>query len=171
MKLPEVLKKEKLFFRAVFIALIVAVLDLLTKRLVFAALQDISIDQITRNPEIQITSFFSLVRVWNYGVSFGMFNGIENSQIILCSLQGSILVILLFWLFNNQKIHISYALALIIGGALGNLMDRVKNGAVADFLDFYVGSYHWPAFNLADSCIFIGVTILVLEDFIFKSDK
>jgi signal peptidase II len=73
--------------------------------------------------------------------------------------------VLLIWLYRNEKIYLTYALGLITGGAVGNLFDRIKNGAVADFLDFHIASYHWPAFNAADSFVFIGVAILLLEDF------
>ena len=171
MKLSEFFKRKKAFFFAIFIAFLVAFFDLLTKRLIFAELERVAMDQLTKNPEIEVTGFFNLVQVWNYGVSFGMFHNLENSQIIFCFVQLIILLILSFWLFRNEKTHINYALALIIGGALGNFVDRAKYGAVADFLDFHSASYHWPAFNLADSAVFLGVAILVLEDFIFKGKK
>lgn len=134
--------------------------DLLSKSLIFFLLEQ----QGSINPEIEIFSFFSLVKVWNRGISFGMFNNLENSQIIFVLLQGGIGLGLFFWLYRNEKPHFAYALGLIIGGALGNVIDRIWNGAVADFLDFHVATYHWPAFNLADSCIFIGVAILLLDD-------
>lgn len=165
------LKEKKLFFLGLGFALLVAVLDLFSKRLVFSILEKIELEQVTANAEIKVTSFFSLVRVWNRGVSFGMFSSLENSQIIFCLIQFFIAFILLIWLFRNQKTHIACALALIIGGAFGNLVDRAKYGAVADFLDFHVAAYHWPAFNLADSAVFLGVIILVFEDFIFKKAK
>ncbi len=155
---------KKLFFLGMIIAFFVAFFDLLTKRLVFAVLESYA----EQNYEIKVASFFSLVKVWNSGVSFGMFSNIANSQIILSLLQFTILIILTFWLYNNQKLHFTWALGLIIGGAFGNVIDRIKNGAVADFLDFHILSYHWPAFNLADSCVFVGVMILVLDDLIFK---
>ena len=159
-----ILKVNKLFFLGVVIAIFTALLDLASKRAIFAILENSG----GLHPEIKITSFFSLVMVWNRGVSFGMFNSIENAWFLLSLLQFSIALILFFWLYRNDKVHITWALGLIIGGALGNLCDRIRNGAVADFLDFYIGSYHWPAFNLADSVVFIGVTILIFEDLIFK---
>jgi signal peptidase II len=165
------LKEKKLFFTGIFIAFLVAFFDLLTKRIVFSTLENIAFEQFTKYPEIKITSFFNIVYVWNYGVSFGMFNKIENSQIIFCLLQLTIAFILCFWLYNDNRIQRVFALGFIIGGALGNSIDRAKNGAVADFLDFHLASYHWPAFNLADSFVFIGVMILLLEDFIFKNSK
>jgi len=154
------LKIPKLFLSGMLIATIVAILDLASKRLIFTILEQQQVLQ----PEIKIFDFFSLVCVWNRGVSFGMFNGIENPQIILSILQGSIAIILCFWLYNNCKKHFAIALGLIIGGAFGNVIDRILHGAVADFLDFHIANYHWPAFNLADSCVFIGVAILLFDE-------
>lgn len=150
------------------IAVIAAILDLLSKRLVFAFLEKTALIHYAHNPEIEVFSFFNLVYVWNRGVSFGMFNQIANAQLVLSLLQFSIALILSFWLYKNEKTHITWALGLIIGGAFGNLIDRIRNGAVADFLDFHAFAYHWPAFNLADSFVFIGVMILIFEDLIFK---
>lgn len=158
---------KKLFLLGIIIAFFVAFLDLLSKRMIFAILEQ----QAVVNPEIKIFDFFSLVYVWNRGVSFGMFNKLENSHIIFSVIQGLILVILFFWLYHNKKPHFTYAIGLIAGGAFGNLVDRVKYGAVADFLDFHIASYHWPAFNLADSCVFVGVMILIFDEMIFNSKK
>ncbi len=162
------MKAKKIFLLGVAIALVVAFCDLLSKRFIFTILENIALSEQTNNPEIIVFDFFSLVYVWNRGVSFGMFNQIENSHIILSIVQGSVLLILLGWLYMSKKPHFSYALGFIIGGALGNLSDRIKNGAVADFLDFHIASYHWPAFNLADSFVFIGVMILIFDDLIFS---
>lgn len=155
---------KKLFLLGIVIAITVTFLDLLSKHLIFSILDS----QGSINPEVEVFSFFSLVKVWNRGVSFGMFNSLENSQIIFACLQGSIGFALFFWLYRNQKLHFAVALGLIIGGAFGNVFDRIKNGAVADFLDFHIVGYHWPAFNLADSCVFIGVAILLLDDLLWS---
>ena len=161
------LTNKKLFFLGILVAFFVAFFDLLSKRIIFSILENIALKQGVNNPEIKIFDFFSLVYVWNRGVSFGMFSQLENSHIIFSVIQFVIIIILFFWLYYNQKIHFTYAIALVIGGAFGNLIDRIKNGAVADFLDFYIASYHWPAFNLADSCVFIGVMVLIFEDLFF----
>ncbi len=165
------MKLNKLFLTGIIIAIAVAFFDLLSKRVIFAILENIAQNQVTSFPEIEITSFFNLVYVWNRGVSFGMFNQLENSHIIFSSIQFCIIIILFFWLYRNEKPHFAWALGFVIGGAFGNLIDRINNGAVADFLDFHIASYHWPAFNLADSFVFIGVAILVFDEILFNKKK
>jgi signal peptidase II len=158
---------SKWFFLGIGIALIIVFLDLLTKKIIFNLIDNSALDGLN---EIKIFSFFSLVKVLNRGVSFGMFNQLENSEIIFSIIQGSIGFILLFWLFQVKKPYLAIALGLVIGGAFGNTIDRIKNGAVADFLDFHIQSYHWPAFNLADSAIFIGISILLFDEFILNKN-
>ena len=158
------LKEKKLFFLGCIIALFVAFLDLFSKRTVFALLEA---DKYNEH-FIEVTGFFNLVHVWNNGVSFGMFSNFEYSKIIFSVIVAIILVIMLVWLYRNRDIFLSIAIAFIIGGAIGNLFDRIKYGAVADFLDFHLASYHWPAFNIADSFVFIGVAMLLVEDLILK---
>ncbi len=158
---------SKWFFLGIGIALIIVFLDLFTKKIIFNLIDNSAVDGVN---EIKIFSFFSLVKVLNRGVSFGMFNQLENSEIIFSIIQGSIGFILLFWLFQVKKPYLAIALGLVIGGAFGNTIDRIKNGAVADFLDFHIQSYHWPAFNLADSAIFIGISILLFDEFILNKN-
>lgn len=145
-------------------------LDYVSKHLIFAYLEDLALRQQIFNPKIEILPFFDIVYVWNRGVSFGMFNWIDNSHLILSILQGSITLVLLVVLIRSKDVFNNYAFSIIIGGALGNVIDRIRNGAVADFLDFYIGDYHWPAFNIADCAIFIGVVLLLLRDFIIRKD-
>ncbi len=113
---------------------------------------------------IVISPVFNLVRAWNTGVSFSMFNNYGSLGAILLS--GVALVIvgfLFYWLKNETSRLAQVALGMIIGGAVGNVIDRVRLGAVFDFLDFHIGENHWPAFNLADSFICIGAAILILQ--------
>ena len=112
---------------------------------------------------IPVTDFFNLVMVWNRGVSFGLFNTPGSSAWVLTGLALALTAFLLVWLWRADGHRLALALGLIIGGALGNVVDRVRFGAVADFLDFYVGNWHWPAFNVADSAITVGVVILILD--------
>ncbi len=113
---------------------------------------------------IPLTGFFNLVLTWNNGVSFGLFNNNNDLNALLLSLLAlAIVIFLLFWLRKAENKRMALGLGLIIGGALGNVIDRVLHGAVVDFLDFYVNAYHWPAFNIADSCITIGAVILIFD--------
>ncbi len=120
-------------------------------------------------PPIEVLPFFNLVMVWNTGISFGLMSG-HNPPYVFIGLSAVILTLLAVWLKRTSSIFIAGALGLIIGGALGNIADRVQYGAVADFFDFYIGSYHWPAFNIADSAIFIGVVLLCIHS-IFIEQK
>ena len=113
---------------------------------------------------IEITEFFNLVLVWNRGVSFGMLQSSSVwGPILLGAVTLIIIVLLFFWLREaNTKLY-AIALGLIIGGALGNLTDRVIYQAVVDFIDIHFFGYHWPAFNVADSAISIGAIYIIYE--------
>lgn len=113
---------------------------------------------------IVYTSFFNVVRAWNTGVSFSMFNDYGNLGAILLSVVALIIIgFLIHWLKHEENRFSQIALGFIIGGAIGNVIDRVRLGAVFDFLDFHIGDSHWPAFNLADSFICIGAAILIIQ--------
>jgi signal peptidase II len=113
---------------------------------------------------IEVLPFFNLVTVWNYGISFGMFNnGSAEASIIFVVLALAIVVALLMWLRTAGHPLVAAALGLVIGGAIGNVIDRLRFGAVFDFLDFHIGGWHWPAFNVADSAITIGVVLLCID--------
>lgn len=113
---------------------------------------------------VEVLPFFNLVPVWNFGVSFGMFNfGPGESRWVLIALALAIVTALVVWLRRADQRLVAVALGLVIGGALGNVVDRSLWGAVFDFLDFHVGGWHWPAFNIADSGISIGVALLLFD--------
>lgn len=134
--------------------LLVFVLDFVTKAWALAVLPG--------QGRVPVTDFFNLVLVWNTGVSFGMFqSGSEIGRWLLVGLAVAIAVILLFWLRREQSVLSRLAIWLILAGALGNVIDRVRYGAVVDFLDFHAFGYHWPAFNVADSAIVVGAALLV----------
>lgn len=113
---------------------------------------------------ISVAPFLNLVLVWNRGITFGLFDG--PSQIVpwlLVGLALVIIVVLMLWLRRVESLWPTYAIALIIGGAIGNVVDRIRLGAVIDFIDLHAGGYHWPAFNLADTAIVVGVVVLVIN--------
>ncbi len=148
---------RRLYFLA---ALIVLLLDRLTKWLVS--------DRIQLHESIPvIPGFFRLTHVQNRGAAFGLFADSPSEWkvaiLVAFSLIALIVVSALLWRNSHALSMTGTALALILGGAVGNLWDRVLAGHVVDFLDFYVGTYHWPAFNVADSAIVIGALLLVGE--------
>jgi len=107
--------------------------------------------------------FFSLVLVHNRGISFGLLGRMPPWMApLLTGFTSLVALALIVWLARARESLVALTLGLIVGGALGNIIDRVRVGAVTDFLDFHLGPHHWPAFNLADSAICMGVVILVL---------
>lgn len=110
-----------------------------------------------------VTSFFNLVFTWNPGASFSIFRSLgESAPIIIIFITSMVIGFMGYYLFNNAKEKERLPLALIIGGALGNLIDRLRFGAVIDFIDLHAGSIHWPAFNVADICICAGIGLYLL---------
>lgn len=112
---------------------------------------------------IPVLPFFNLVLVWNQGVSFGLFGDGSAGPWLLVLLAAGIVAALVFWLRKADSLLSVAALGLVIGGAVGNVIDRLIHGAVVDFLDFHLAGWHWPAFNVADSAICIGVVMLLAE--------
>ena len=114
-----------------------------------------------------IDGFFSLVHVRNTGMAFSLFADAAPwfREFALPALQlAIILVVVAIFRMVGEAAQLSrFALALVLGGAAGNFFDRILHGYVTDFLDFYVASYHWPAFNVADSAITIGAGLLLLD--------
>jgi signal peptidase II len=147
------------------VALIVAALDQLSKWVVLLWVM---------NPPrvIDVTGFFNLVLVWNRGVSFGLFQHKSIwGPILLGALTVGIIIFLFFWLRSAQTRLTAVAVGLVMGGALGNLVDRIAHQAVVDFLDFHAMGYHWPAFNVADSAITIGVGLIIFESLFERQEK
>ncbi len=107
--------------------------------------------------------FLNLVNAWNPGVSFSMLDSGGLWGTIILSLFAFIVILFLSkWMYEEKNSVIRFALALIIGGAIGNLIDRIQYGAVFDFLDFHYETWHWPTFNLADVFICIGAFLIIV---------
>ena len=118
-----------------------------------------------------ITSFFNIVLIHNRGMSFGLFNSSGGLNALLFSLvAAAIVTVLIYWLSRVDSSLLAVAIGLIIGGAIGNVIDRIRLGAVVDFLDFHVESWHWPAFNVADSAICIGVAVMLLDGLLLRRE-
>ncbi len=113
---------------------------------------------------VGVTPFFDWVMVWNKGISFGMFQSDSPyGPYFMIALALAISAFFLVWLIRTDNKFLIIAISIVVGGALGNVMDRLRFGAVADFLDFHIGDLHWPAFNIADSCITLGIALIVLD--------
>src|SRR5262245_50078637 len=114
-----------------------------------------------------IDGFFNITYVQNTGVAFGIFSSIISpvKSVLLSVFTAFAAIVVVAYSVRSpaRKRLLQVALALILGGALGNLYDRLAYGYVVDFLELYIGTYHWPAFNIADSAITIGVVLLALE--------
>lgn len=138
------------------IAVLIIVLHQLAQTVVYDMIE-------AHGGQLKVLPFFNLVEVWNSGISFGMFRNLAYGQWILSAVSAVITLVMLGWLWRTHSPWIASALSLIIGGAVGNLIDRVRFGAVADYLDFHAFGYHWPAFNVTDMAICVGVFFLVAD--------
>ena len=114
-----------------------------------------------------IPGFFNLVHVTNTGSAFGLMKGWFNFHVIFGAIMAVVMFCLLFWKSTDKLSR--FAAALILSGIFGNVTDRIRFGHVVDFLDFYIGRYHWPAFNIADSAIVIAVGLFLWAS--FREDK
>lgn len=113
---------------------------------------------------IEIAPFFNLTLGFNTGVSFGMFQDVfADRPLILVAAKLFIVAGLLVWAARCEKRLDQLGFGLVAGGAMGNVIDRARHGAVTDFLDFHLFGWHWPAFNAADSAITVGVLLLLLS--------
>lgn len=139
------------------IALLVLLLDQATKWLMLLV--------VMAPPRIiEVTGFFNLVLAWNTGVSFSAFAGSGPAgRWILVGVAIVICGFVLAWMGRTQRRLLIAGFAVIVGGAFGNVIDRVIHGAVVDFLDFHLAGWHWPAFNLADTAITLGVVAIIAD--------
>jgi signal peptidase II len=146
----------KLYF-SLSLAIIILLLDFLTKRWVELSL--------SYGEQVVITDFFNLVLAYNAGAAFSFLSDASGWQrwfLSAVALFVSIFIIYLLYKNTTNRLF-CIALSFILGGALGNLWDRIMLGHVVDFLDFHIAGYHWPAFNLADSAIVCGAFLLILD--------
>jgi len=122
-----------------------------------------------------IPGFFNLIHVRNTGGAFGIFGGekgpVGSVLFVAASLVAVGILVILFLRVKEHEKMLTFSLALLLSGAIGNLLDRLSYGEVIDFLDFYISPYHWPAFNVADSAISIGIGLMALELLIKEQKK
>lgn len=122
------------------------------------------------NGPIDVLPFFNLVLVYNKGVSFGLFNHMDM-RFGLIGFALLMTVFLIIWLIKEENHRTRIALAAVIAGAIGNVIDRIFHGAVIDFLDFHAFGWHYPAFNIADSSIVLGIAYLLFDSLFLEHRK
>jgi len=137
-----------------FIAFFVVFIDVLTKRAIIA--------NVTQYENINILPFLRIVHIENRGAAFGIFSNLGNNVFIAISLI-AIVGIIVYAVRFAKGLEV-YSFSLILGGALGNLHDRIMFGKVIDFIDVFVGKWHWPAFNVADSALTIGIALFIISN-------
>ncbi|MCP5115385.1 MAG: signal peptidase II [bacterium] len=151
-------------YRAFALALVIVVLDRITKLWIQAKVSLYDVHNV-------IPGLFDIVHTENKGMAFGLFSEGESTlrTVLLVGVASVVLVFVVISIWRTPRElppgqrYIRLSLGLILGGAVGNLYDRIVRGSVTDFLDIYVGEHHWPAFNVADSAITIGAVLLALD--------
>jgi len=152
--------------RGLAAAAVVAILDQLSKAAVLGFFAGRLLGEHER-----IMPFFNLVLTYNRGMSFGLFNNGAGVNALLFSLvAAAIVTVLAYWLSRVETPLLAVAIGMIIGGAIGNVVDRIRFGAVVDFLDLHIQSWHWPAFNVADSAICAGVAVMLLDGLLLRRE-
>lgn len=153
------MKHRSFYFLLILVLLIV---DQITKAIVFQKIPFLSSQSI-------IPGFFNITHIHNRGAIFGFFSQSDSQflhiVLMLATLVALALVVYYFFMIPTAEKLTKISLSLILAGALGNLIDRVFRGYVIDFLDLYVKKWHWPSFNVADSCVTIGAFLLVFVVF------
>jgi len=143
--------------RWLLIAGVVVILDQITKY--------VAVAELAGQAPVEVTSFFNLLLVYNRGAAFSFLAGMGGWQrhlFTVIALVASVWIVYLLRRYPQQSLF-CLALSLVLGGAVGNVIDRVTIGAVVDFLDFHAYGWHWPAFNVADSAITCGAALLIWD--------
>lgn len=144
--------------RYLWIAVVVFIVDQLSKF--------VATDYLSGHGAINLAPFLNLVLVHNTGAAFGFLSsagGWQNAFFIIVAVAACAFILWMSWRLNNEDKLLATGLMLVLGGALGNLIDRLVHGYVIDFIDVYYQVWHWPAFNVADSAITIGAGLLILD--------
>ena len=162
-----VFSNSKTFYLNFIIILSIFILDRLTKFYV------IYLDKINGNSEIFSSKFLNIYLIWNEGIAFGLFSFNENNLDNFLTIFIFIIVFVILYMISKSSGLKKYSLLMILGGALGNVFDRIFYKAVPYFIDFHIGNFHWFIFNFADIFISIGVIFLIIMEFtvINKNNK
>jgi signal peptidase II len=147
------LKLKKIFI-IIIVSLVILLLDQASKQIILEFLNSNKIHV------YKINSFLNFVEIWNKGISFGIFSEYNLSPILFICVLSAILILMLYLMTNINPI----IPGMIVGGAIGNLIDRIIFGQVFDFIDFHILGWHYPAFNLADSFIVMSVILILIAE-------
>jgi signal peptidase II len=152
--------------QAMALVFITLIADQLSKQLLLSYLMN------TKSAIVPvIDGFFRLVVVWNRGVSFGLMGDSALPPWVLSAVAIAVCVGLFLWLRRTDRPFTGWGIGLVMGGAIGNVIDRARWGAVFDFADFHIGHWHWPAFNIADSAIVVGVGLMLIDSLIGERQR
>ncbi len=154
----EALKPQRLNYA---ITLLVILFDFLTKKIIETYVEPYEI--------ITVLPFLQIVNIKNTGAAFGMFTGVSNTIFIVISIIAITFIFL--YMRKTEKMPEKISLSLILGGAAGNLIDRLRIGKVVDFIDFFIGDWHWPAFNVADSALTVGIFLYLFVNIFGKKPQ
>jgi len=151
---------NKKFYLNLSIVLIIFFFDRITKKII------ISLTQENFGQPIFSSEYLNISLVWNQGIAFGLFSFSESYTYNILTILITLVVFIIFYMIIKNDGFKKFSLIMIVGGALGNLYDRIFFSAVPDFFDFHVGNFHWFIFNIADIFITIGVIFMILFEFI-----
>jgi|TARA_X000000950_G_scaffold108230_1_gene136529 signal peptidase II len=150
------LSNIKTFYINFIIILSIFILDRLTKLYV------IHLDKIDSGTKIFSSKFLNIYLIWNEGIAFGLFSSNESSLYNFLTLFILIIILVILYMMTKSSGLKKYSLLMILGGAIGNVFDRIIYKAVPDFIDFHVGNFHWFIFNVSDIFISVGVILMVI---------
>ena len=155
-------KLFKKYFLEIIIILVIFFLDRISKLYV------IHQDKLNFNSEIYLSKFLNIRLIWNEGIAFGLLSFDEKYLYNLITILIFLVIVYIIFIASKSDDLRKYSLVLVIGGAIGNLFDRLIYNAVPDFIDFHVGNFHWFIFNVSDIFITIGVILMIVIEIIIK---
>ena len=156
---------KKFFYISLIIPIFIFILDRISKIYV------INLSKSALDKELFSSKFLNITLIWNEGIAFGLFSFNQDYFYNLLTLIILFVVFFVLMMAIKNKGNQKYALLMILGGAIGNLYDRVFFKAVPDFIDFHIGEFHWFVFNVADIFICLGVFFMILSEFIGNNNK
>ena len=155
--------KLKTFFLNLIILIIIFLIDRISKFYI------LKLAEVENSVDIYVTSYLNLFLIWNKGIALGLFSMNESETYNIITIMITLIVmVILFMMWKNDNIQ-RYFLALVAGGALGNLYDRIVYMAVPDFIDMHFYGFHWFVFNVADIFITVGVFCLILVELLYNN--